>query len=105
MWIDIHIPLLKELETMFTNSGSINISLLRSEESHPCSKVRGTGIPPVNHAQDARATKSLRVLDCTNQFRQRVLRVTVQHAGHRFEEQRIFETGKTLALPAFEDDD
>src|SRR6185369_14580715 len=44
----------------------------------------------------------LRVLYRLHQTRQCVLRIAVEHAGHRFEKQRVLETREALALTALQ---
>src|SRR5437762_2493792 len=49
--------------------------------------------------------KHLRVLHGAHELRQCFLRVAIKHSRHRLEEERILESRKTFALPAFQHDD
>ena len=46
--------------------------------------------------------KHLRVLHCTDEFRQRVLGISVKHPGYGFKEERVFESRKTFALASLQ---
>jgi hypothetical protein len=49
--------------------------------------------------------KFLCVLHGLNQSSQRVFRIAVEHACHRFKKQRVLETGETFALATLQNHD
>src|SRR5438309_6218303 len=74
---------------------------LRSRIFDPTAIV-WTSVISVTISKYMRVRLKLRVLHRAYEFRQRILRVAIEHAGDWFEEKWILESGKTFALAAFQ---
>src|SRR5882724_4601378 len=102
------IPLLVECAGLMRSvPGAVATGSQRSRRGEsaridPVAIASGTDLTARHKFKTRENGKRLRVLHCTHKLGQRILRVSVEHAGVRLEEERILEPGKSFALSALQ---